>query len=970
MAKEKKGISREKPPHKSMDFDFLRRTGIEFAQKYSGDIWTDYNDHDPGVTILEHLAFAITDLGYRTNFSIQDLLYAKDPAGSVKPDESFFKPFEVFPTGPLTLSDYRKLIIDHIPEIDNAWIQPEENHLSGYEGLFSVLIKPIDHNETDDPERFNQMVRSKVRQLLMKHRNMGEDLLEVRIMKSEPLMVEASVYLSPDADGEQVLARILEVIRDLLSPPISLQHPDDMLREGKHIEDIFDGPLPINGFIKEHDLRSPPASLNISNIREVINKVEGVQNLADVKVRKDGILVDGGEVPIAQDTYLVFDTLMLSEQSEGYPIKLIRNGIEVRVDLFYTKLIYQSLLTAKKETFRSKLDFQEAKPTSNKYLRDIASYFSIQKLFPQIYGVGTYGLPNRSSSQQVAQAKQLKAYLLLFELILASHLAQLGSIKKLFAISKDEGKSYFAQFPFDIPDVDLLLHPKDDNEGLDRRERMEKILEQLFTEFDNQGDRHNRFLDHLLARVGISLDDELIRRMLSLSLDEKDYWHRMAFVKAQFLQRFIHLGQSRYKGIDYSLVEQEGVNLSGLQLGLNTFLEVPDQRVPLKELKGVFGKKKGKTKESDSEGEVEQQFSLKEMLKYGTDAHNYYINYDDCEYLLFFRKRPDIKRKDIEKPIFRVAAGENQEGKQECLDYRDRVIAKLKEINQKSKRLYIVEHILLRPIRKKALKMTLELTVPGLDEHLVFKSVESLHAEEWNEMAEDLLIFGTEASNYELKQTGGGNNKKYQLILLRNGKPTLQTEAFSIQERPDKVKDAVVKEMTRIRDYDPGELDQFLQQIDLSQDSDVIKENYNLQRISLVLPSWPVPFQSESDFRFFFRHFVARIIPAHLKATYHWMNTRQMQKFEKAYHDWEQLKAMQTGIFDLFEQAQTCTDFNAEYLTEARKELTRKFGKSKLLRSTSTYKDMKDYHQLLKQFEEALDTAALKVYNCLEETKE
>jgi hypothetical protein len=964
-----KGISREKPPFKSMDYDFLRRTGVEFAQKYSGDIWTDYNDHDPGVTILEHLAFAITDLGYRTNFPIQDLLYAKDPTGSVKPDESFFQAFEVFPTGPLTLSDYRKLIIDHIPEIDNAWIQPERNHLSGYEGLFSVLIKPIDHNESEDPERFNQMVRDKVRQLLMKHRNMGEDLLEVRIMKSEPLMVEASVYLSPDADGEQVLARILEAIRDLLSPPIPLQAPEDLLLEGNHIEDIFDGPLPINGFIKETDLRSPPASLNISNIREVINKVEGVQNLDDVKVRKDGILVDGGEVPITKDSYLVFDSLMMSEQSEGYPIRLIRNGIEVRVDLFYTKLIYQSLLTAKKESFRSKLDYQQPKPSSGKYLRDIATYFSIQKLFPQIYGVGSYGLPNRSSSQQIAQAKQLKAYLLLFELILASHLAQLGGIKRLFALSKEEGQSYFAQFPFDIPDVDLLLNPKDDAAELDRRERIEKILNQLFTEFDNEGDRHNRFLDHLLARFGISLDDELIRRMLSLSLDAKDYWHRMASVKTHFLQRFIHLGQNRYKGTDYSLLEKEGVNLSGLQLGLNTFLETPDQPTPLKDLKGIFSKRKRKKTNTDDDEKVEKQFSLKEMLKFGTDEYNYYINYDDCEYLLFFRKRPDIKRRDIEKPIFRADEGENQEGKQKCLDFRDRLIEKLNEINNKSKRLYIVEHILLRPIRKKTLEMLIQLPVSGLNFPIVFKSVEPLHAEEWNEMAEDLLIFGSSAANYELKQTGRGAKKEYRLLLHRDGKLAIESDPFKTDENPEKVKDLVVAEMVRIRDYDPGELDQFLHQNELSQDSDEIKDNYNSQSVSLVLPSWPVPFQSESDFRFFFRHFVSRIIPAHLKARYHWLNTKQMRDFEKAYFDWQQLKAMQIGIFDLFEQAQLCQDLQTEYLAEARKKLARKYKQPNVLDPKATYTHMEDYHKLLKRFEDALDTAALNVYKILEETR-
>jgi hypothetical protein len=49
----------------SQDFYELRRRGIGFVQKAGSDQWTDYNVHDPGITILEALSYAITDLGYR-----------------------------------------------------------------------------------------------------------------------------------------------------------------------------------------------------------------------------------------------------------------------------------------------------------------------------------------------------------------------------------------------------------------------------------------------------------------------------------------------------------------------------------------------------------------------------------------------------------------------------------------------------------------------------------------------------------------------------------------------------------------------------------------------------------------------------------------------------------------------------------------------------------------------------------------
>jgi hypothetical protein len=39
----------------SMNFERLRDEAIENVQKYSGAEWTDYNLHDPGITILEAL---------------------------------------------------------------------------------------------------------------------------------------------------------------------------------------------------------------------------------------------------------------------------------------------------------------------------------------------------------------------------------------------------------------------------------------------------------------------------------------------------------------------------------------------------------------------------------------------------------------------------------------------------------------------------------------------------------------------------------------------------------------------------------------------------------------------------------------------------------------------------------------------------------------------------------------------------
>lgn len=98
----------------SLDYERLRKEGLEYIESLSSDIWTDYNTHDPGITILEALCYAITELGYRVNFDIKDHL--TEASG-----QTFFTARDILTTAPLTISDYRKLLID-LPGINNAWL--------------------------------------------------------------------------------------------------------------------------------------------------------------------------------------------------------------------------------------------------------------------------------------------------------------------------------------------------------------------------------------------------------------------------------------------------------------------------------------------------------------------------------------------------------------------------------------------------------------------------------------------------------------------------------------------------------------------------------------------------------------------------------------------------------------------------------------------------------------------------------
>ena len=75
------------------DFYRLRREGIGHIEKTGSAAWTDYNTHDPGISILEALAYAITELAYRTGFPIEDILASAATGASPDdpyPDQTFY----------------------------------------------------------------------------------------------------------------------------------------------------------------------------------------------------------------------------------------------------------------------------------------------------------------------------------------------------------------------------------------------------------------------------------------------------------------------------------------------------------------------------------------------------------------------------------------------------------------------------------------------------------------------------------------------------------------------------------------------------------------------------------------------------------------------------------------------------------------------------------------------------------------
>jgi hypothetical protein len=116
-----RGISRQ-PVSPSLDFNKLRKEALTYVQALSSNEWTDYNLHDPGVTILETLCYSLTDLAYRTDFLHESFTGAHELPQHAK---HFFTGKQLKESAPFTKLDFERYIERTHPDVLYAWVEEE-----------------------------------------------------------------------------------------------------------------------------------------------------------------------------------------------------------------------------------------------------------------------------------------------------------------------------------------------------------------------------------------------------------------------------------------------------------------------------------------------------------------------------------------------------------------------------------------------------------------------------------------------------------------------------------------------------------------------------------------------------------------------------------------------------------------------------------------------------------------------------
>ncbi|EJG02605.1 hypothetical protein [Flavobacterium sp. F52] len=501
-------IPKKSASEDDLDFFYLRKKGIEYIESFGSKFWTDFNEHDPGITMLEMLCYAVSDLGMRLNLPIENILASDDINKDIP--KQFFKASEVLSSSPVTQNDYRKLFID-IDGVRNCWLAKHEktvyvdckkNQLSydvnDYNNLATTpnLRKSFELNglydlyvdfESSKPSEI-EIVKEKIRKQYHANRNLCEDLVDIKKVVDYPIKICADIEVNTEADEELVHANVLHALESYLSTTVNFYSLKQMIDKGYSTLEIFDGPSLENGFIDTKELLKADLrnEVRLSDIMRIIMSVPDVILIKDISLGNCG----GDDL---ENKWLI---CLAPYQKPVICAKSVFNYnkglLPLNINQAQVKIYLDAIKAEKDKATTNASQNKELEIPNGEYL-NTDFYTTIQNDFPETYGIGEVGLPTRASIERKSKAKQLKGYLLFFDQILGSYFKQLGQVSELLSVSGNLTRTLFTQVVKDIEGANDIVDGYDNYTD-------DSITELLFDQQDNNIERRNNILDHLLSR--------------------------------------------------------------------------------------------------------------------------------------------------------------------------------------------------------------------------------------------------------------------------------------------------------------------------------------------------------------------------------------------------------------------------------------------------------------------------------------
>lgn len=404
MTDERKGPYIEQQDKEDALYTKLQRKTREEIQRMSGKVWTDYNAHDPGVTLADIANYALTELDYKLGFPLAD--YLTDENGELDLRRfGLYLPEEVYTTTPVTGDDYRRLFLASIPELANVTVTA---HVKT--GGYTVRLFPSPFEDWKEHETLEEQVRKAYNS----HRNLCEYLEKVETVRMEELDFHADLEIEAGEDASDVLARLyLEILEYLFRTPV-LSTPD----EDK------------DGLPPAEWLEGQAGALRVTFPDQEDTEHELYGRLCRVK-----------GVHAFKTCYLMLDGKPRNDFSKGFGLHIpekeedinvhIRQGIhEVSIDFDRFRTRLETLYRIREYQRRNKADnsLKSGWSQPEGTYRDVYTHYPIANDFPACYRLSTDGKATTS----------FEAYLKLYDKVIEDGLQELKELPQILSLSDED----------------------------------------------------------------------------------------------------------------------------------------------------------------------------------------------------------------------------------------------------------------------------------------------------------------------------------------------------------------------------------------------------------------------------------------------------------------------------------------------------------------------------------------------------
>lgn len=485
-----------RPPEGEELYTELQRQTLAELQRLSGEVWTDYNPSDPGVTIADAANYALTEIDYKLDFALEDYLAGRDGTWAEE-RYGLFPAGAVYPSAPVTAEDYRRAILTRFPMVENVKVIP------GRHGWYDINLRlsPFFRND--------RTVEDRVRGFLNRHRNLCEQFGEIRTEQPVELFLHADFRIETSQGATEILVQVYRTVMQYLSGSVEIMRSASDSPQPMREDEWYDGPV--------KSIRAEiPGQKDTES--ELYWRLKGIPGIVSFKTfyLKDRT---GHPVTDFREGY----SLHVPEDFGDVTVRMGREKVDTDIKGFLERLRAVYFM---RSTFRMRQIMQEMEEHSvemtgdgkpreagekkgtpyKSVYRDVYSHSPLAGDLPSCYGTTERDFMRDTPAGQKAEARNFGNYLKLFDLLMQRGLNELEGLKRLLSIvDADMDLSRMETLPEEVLDMSKLN---------DRYRNIEK-LRSLYMDFLDGlygVDSAPEWLTEFDC-YGLTVDDRLRRRM-------------------------------------------------------------------------------------------------------------------------------------------------------------------------------------------------------------------------------------------------------------------------------------------------------------------------------------------------------------------------------------------------------------------------------------------------------------------------